>query len=488
MLVDEIRNGESRFLEFKEYLPNPEILAKTVISFSNGGGGKIIIGVDDKRNITGVKDDIFDLKDKISNIIYERCYPNIIPEIYLETINKKKVMVVKIFPGNLKPYYLKKKGKINGVYLRIGASNRLADIENIVELERNRRNISFDEEENYEFRLDELDLSKLKKYFLDIQNIKITNEHLLSLKLIKKIENKLYPTNGLLIILGKFEHVRFKCAKFKGRTTEIFIDKKEFEGDIFEQLNNVEIFIKNHLNLGAKIEGYLRLEELEIPWNALREAILNAIVHRDYSKPGRDIKIAIFDDIVEITSPGVMPNSIKPEEAMKTGRSEIRNKVIARVFKKLGLIEEWGTGFEKMINMMNNRNLKFDFKEAGDFVQVIFYRDVTVNQEDVTVNQEDVTVNQEDVTVNQENVTVNQENVTVNQENVTVNHEDNILDKENIIIALMKENKKIKISEISSKLNLTERTIKRYIKKLKDKNKIKRTGSDKNGYWEIKSN
>ena len=142
-LLEKIKKGENKTVEFKEKLPSNDSIIKTVISFSNTGGGLLIIGLRDNGEIIGIdNEDIFALQDKISSIIFDNCYPNIIPEIYTTNIDSKLLLVIEIFRGNLLPYYVKNEGKNNGTYLRIGATNRKAGFDNILELERQRRNIT----------------------------------------------------------------------------------------------------------------------------------------------------------------------------------------------------------------------------------------------------------------------------------------------------------------------------------------------------------
>ena len=161
-LLDEIIKGENKILEFKEQLPSSEKLAKTIISFSNTSGGRVLIGVNKYGEIIGINDiDIFELMDKISSIIHDNCYPNINPEIYTVNINDKIIIVIEVFKGGLIPYYYKKEGKNEGTYIRIGATNRKASFENIIDLERHKRNTTFDEEINYDFNFEELDISPL---------------------------------------------------------------------------------------------------------------------------------------------------------------------------------------------------------------------------------------------------------------------------------------------------------------------------------------
>lgn len=376
-LLKDIQSGEGKNLEFKVELPNSNTLAKTVTAFSNIGGGKLIIGVNNQGEIVGLNPDldIFELQDKVASMIYETCYPNILPDIYTSTINNVVLLVIEVYRGNLLPYYLKKLGKNEGVYIRVGATNRKASYENILELERQRMNISFDQEVNLEISFASIDVSPIADQFTKLS--KIFNETVMkNLKLVHEENDKIFPTNGLLIILGKFEHVRMKCSRFKGTTMDVFLDRKEYEGDLFTQLENTENFIKNYIRLNSQIKGLQREDQYEIPLVAIRESIVNAVVHRDYSNDGRDIKVGIYDDIVNIVSPGAFPSTITQNDILE-GRSEIRNKVIARVFKELNYIEQWGTGIRRIISSCKARDLEEpEIVEKGDYVDVSLYREI----------------------------------------------------------------------------------------------------------------
>ncbi|MBP7563639.1 MAG: putative DNA binding domain-containing protein [Candidatus Cloacimonetes bacterium] len=374
ILIEKIANGENKTLEFKEKIPSSESIAKTIIAFANTSGGQLIIGVNDKREITGLDtEDIFELMDRIASIIFDNCYPNIIPEIYTTNIDDKLLLIIEVFRGSLLPYYLKSEGKNNGTYIRIGATNRKAGYENILELERQKRNISFDEEADYDVDLINVNLDLLKKEFLKINKV-LDHEKMLNMKLIKNENGKVYPTRGLLILVGHYENVRIKCSRFKGKTMDIFLDKKEYDEDVFSQLRNAESFILNHINIRAEIRNLQRLDIPEIPVEAIRETLVNAFVHRDYSNMGRDIKLGVYDDIVNIVSPGSFPNTILEEDILN-GRSEIRNKVIARVFKELKYIEQWGSGIKRIKSYCLNSGLKEPLiQEKNDYVDVELYR------------------------------------------------------------------------------------------------------------------
>lgn len=208
--------------------------------------------------------DIFELQDRVASIIYDLCYPNILPEFYTINVDGKLLFIIEVYRGNLLPYYLKKEGRNHGTYVRIGSSNRKADVETVIDLERQRINRSFDEEICFDTSFDSLDLTPLQKRFeargkiLDIEKLK-------SLKLVQEEHGHLYPSQALLILLGVRENATVKCARFKGTTMGSFIDKKEYSGDLFSQLDQVEMFIKNHLHLAGVIKGLQREDRYEIP-------------------------------------------------------------------------------------------------------------------------------------------------------------------------------------------------------------------------------
>ncbi|SFP28344.1 RNA-binding domain-containing protein [Hydrogenimonas thermophila] len=448
MLKQEIQKGESKKLELKEKLPSNEAIAKTVIAFSNTSGGKIIVGVNDKREIIGIDEDrVFEYEEKISSIVSDLCYPNILPEIYAQNIDGKVVLVVEVFRGSLLPYYLKNKGKLKGTIIRVGSTNRVADEVMITELQRQRFNKSFDEEENFEIGLDNLNFNIIYNEFEKIGK-SCDYKKLKNLKLIKSLNSSDLPTNALCITLGKFDNSTIKCARFRGVTKEIFIDKKEFNKDLFSNLNNTLQFLQNHLNLFAKVEGLQLKEELEIPLIALREALLNAVIHRDYTR-NSDIKVAVYDDMVEIVSPGGFPNGLTLEEVM-SGRSELRNRVLANLFRELKYIESWGSGIGKIKKLCDEKGIKFEIDESGNFISIVFYRKTG-------------------------------EKVPNSAEKVP-----NIAElsfEEEKIVRVLKQNEKIVSNDVEKILNIKERRAREILSNLVKKGVLKKIGKTKGSYY-----
>jgi ATP-dependent DNA helicase RecG len=222
--------------------------------------------------------------------------------------------------------------------------------------------------------LDELDTTPLEDEFKKVGK-EFNKAVMKNLKLLGENNGIEYPTKGLLILLGYYHHVQIKCSRIKGKMGQVFIDRKEYEGNIFSQLKKTEQFIKNFIYLKGEIKGLQRIDRFEIPEEAIRESLLNAVVHRDYSNYGRDIKVGIYDDMIKIISPGGFPSTITQQDIFE-GRSEIRNRVIARVFKELNYIEQWGSGIRRIISSSLSYGLKTpQIMEKGDFVEVILYRD-----------------------------------------------------------------------------------------------------------------
>lgn len=331
-LEEEIAGGESKALEFKQELPGSDAVARTVVAFSNTSGGKLVIGVNDERKIVGIdpEEDVYRLKDAVASIIYDLCYPNIIPDITSPTLHGKTLLVVAVPRGDLMPYFVKKDGLANGVYLRIGATVRKASEANILAMIRERDPASFDSQIDTRYALDDLDLSNLTARFAATAHGNLSPERLVRLGLAREENGQLYPTRALLILLGLYENVVLHCAAPD--------DRKAFSGDLFEQLANAENFVKAHTGKS-------------IPNEAVHEALVNALLHRDYTA-GQPVQVNVNDRSVDVASPGGLPNAMTPQD-LKDGASGTRNKSLSRVFRELGYARQWGDGFNRMRSACN---------------------------------------------------------------------------------------------------------------------------------------
>lgn len=454
-LLQEIQKGESQTLEFKEQLPKGQQVAKTLIAFANTSGGKLVVGVSDDRQLIGIQGDIFELQDQITSMINELCMPNILPYFYIENIQGIELLVIEVSRGSLLPYYLKPQGKAQGTYIRLGASNRVASSEYIQQLELQRLNQTFDEQPNPQYSLDDIDLQPLKQAFAEVGK-ELSLQKMRNLKLIIQQNGQDYPSHGLLILLGLYEQVEIKCSRFKGTTMTVFLDKKEYRGDLFSQLKQTEQFIKNHLHLRAEILGLQRTESYEIPIPAIREALVNAVLHRDYSNAGRDIKVGIYDDILNIVSPGGLPNGLT-EEDLAQGRSEIRNRVLARVFKELGYIEQWGSGIARIKDLcLQAGNAEPQLKAQGDFVDWEFYRP-----------------------------SIEQLGGSIGGSIGSSIQETMLTDRQKEILVLIQQNPKVSYRAMAEQFGINESAVKKHLNNLKDAGWLERVGGTR-GYWVIK--
>lgn len=397
--------GEGKNIEFKREIPKRhEKFLKDVIAFSNSTGGKIFIGIEDETNeVIGIGEkNPFKLADDISNMIFDSCTPIIDPEITVQTLEEKTVLVVEVFPGRVRPYYIKSFGKERGTYIRINGTSRPVDDRKLKELELEGQKISYDTLPEIDMEYSEQEAKELckamEKVVYDVQTTyvtkaiqetllvsekntekteiinKMTIEKLEDLGLLCRIGKELQPTHAFrLMTKNKIRYAKIQCALFKGTERDIFIDKREFDGPLYAQLENAYQFVLKHINLSAKIEGLHRKESYELPVRTIRELITNAVVHRSYLDESC-IQVCVYDDRIEVTSPGMLYGGLDMQSA-KSGKSKCRNTAIAESFRYMGLIEAWGTGIPRMIKECREYGLREPvFEELGDSIRVTLFR------------------------------------------------------------------------------------------------------------------
>jgi len=381
-IVKIIQQPEGRRIEFKKIIPTQSDLNKTIVAFANDAGGELFIGIQDNpREITGVnEEDLLNVEEQLSNGIHDNCAPVIHPEISFIKHKGLHVVRVKIYKGSDAPYHIKSKGIDKGTYIRVGSSNRLASEDIIAELKRQKSNISFDTLPDYNKEVDQIDLHTFKKQFKEKTNESINSVVLNKFGLISNNQGKKYPTQALILLsddelrLRIFPYGKVECARFKGTVPGNFIDQKTIDIPVSLQAEQAYQFILRHISQGSEYEGVYRKDRWEYPIIALREAIRNAIIHRDYSLKGKDIKIAIFDDKIEITSPGKLLPTVDFNE-MEAGQSDIRNKTLAPVFKKLGIIEQWGNGLQLIADELKAYpEIELKWNEPGIAFRVSFIK------------------------------------------------------------------------------------------------------------------
>ena len=368
MTIEDIFAGESKNVEFKENLPKKSIkYMKSVVAFANGTGGKIIFGIADKtREVVGFdKEDVFKKMDAIANAVSDSCEPAIIPDISLQTIDGKTVIVAEIFEGRQRPYYIKALGREIGVYVRVAGTTRLADEYMVRELMFEGSNRYFDQalcsgltitDEEIDALCKSMKEQAVKNAHTEGQKASIKDvgrQQLRSWGILIERDGKDYPSNAYAILTGHGGlHVATQCGVFKGTTKAVFVDRREYT----EQIEEAFQFVLRNIHLGATIVGIYRQDIYEIPPDAIRELIVNAMVHRSYLDHGM-IQVAVYDNRLEITSPGKLPMG-QTLERMKEGYSKIRNEALAHAFSYMNLIEHWGSGIPRIIEKVKAAGLR----------------------------------------------------------------------------------------------------------------------------------
>lgn len=267
--------------------------------------------------------------------------------------------------------------------------------------------------------------------------------------------------------LGKHDNFsKIQCARFKGVERVHFIDKKDFDGTLLSQVEGAYNFVLEHINLGVEIKGLYRKEQYELPEAIIRELILNAVIHRNYMMSSC-VQVAVYDDRVEISSPGSLFGTLTLQEAL-SGRSSIRNKVIAGVCEKLGVVEGWGTGLKRIIDVCHEMNIREpEFLEIGNLLRVNLFRP-TYKAETSTVEESRESALESDGLPCK---------CTVNVPEIALK-----------TYSALKENPRATSAELAEILGIALPTVKNHISILKKCGSIERVGSDKSGYWKITEN
>ena len=477
MLIEEISNGENEKIEFKENAKTNTYI-KTVVAFANGNGGKIVFGVKDNGEIIGVENE-FEVMDGIINAISDSCYPMIIPDISLHTLENRTIILVEIEGGKKKPYYLKSKGVQKGTYIRSGATTRIIEEDYVLkELVLEGENKYFDQQICYGESISDAEIEKFCEWLeelarknseTDTKIKKVTKNTLLSWKVLEEKNGEIFPTNAYILLSGRenWEVSRkIQCGVFKGETRSIFVDKREFEGSIITQLEKAYKYVLEKINLSSDIVGIYRVDKYEIPPKSIRELIANAIIHRSYLEPN-DIQVALYDNRLEITSPGMLLSGVNIKR-MKEGYSKLRNRAIASVFAYINIIEKWGSGIPRIMNEMREYGL-----QEPEFIA--FENDFRVNLYRKGYNTAKTT----------QGSTQDKTNTTQTVSKKEKSNVKNFTETDKTIINTIINNPEMSQKQIADNLNWTINKVKYYMKKFKQKNILRYEGTSQNGKWEI---
>ena len=408
---------------------------REVCAFANASGGKIFIGVNDAGLIKGVE---FDnntrsrLQDSINQIE---------PQLPVKIEYIESIIILTIPDGKSKPYACS-----DGFYLRIGPNSQKLARNQILEFFQREGLIHFDELVNHRASYDKH--FSLPKYnnFIDLAKIspKLAPHEIL--QNLCCINQAIELTNvGVLFFSENTEFLilqaKIACVLFQGTKNVTILDRKDFCADIISNIEDSIIFLRKHLKLAYKIEHLRREEILEIPEVALREAVINAVCHRDYFAKGSNVVISIFSDRVEISNPGGLPAGLSLEQFGH--KSVTRNPLIADLLHRVGYIEKIGTGIQRIKDAVaTTKTVRVEFEINEHWFSTIFYRDINSISSDIS----------SDI-------------------------------RGNSIIDLLLQDNSLSAQKLASILQVSQRSIEKQLAKLKQDNKISRQGSKKYGNW-----
>ena len=321
----------------------------TAVAFANGRGGRIIFYGESGRGFSA-EAELIPCIDEITQKIFDSCEPRIFPRIGVELQDGRQVVVVEIFPGMEKPYFVKELGMMDGTYVRVGGATRLAEPYQVQELLLSGTNSSADqlaaESTVSDVEIEEfcrMMYGEAEKRRADDDVVRLQKEDLLAWKLLREEEDECRATGGWHLLAGTAEELFpegfIQCAEYLGATRLDFVGGEEFAGSLTEQVDGAADYVQERLLVrGVKARG---LEEL--PEDLMRRLLARAVCQRNYAAPGR-ISLVLYEDRLEITVPGLLEEDMTIWK-LKTGFSKIRNRAIAAAFLYMGMM----TGFQSIL-------------------------------------------------------------------------------------------------------------------------------------------
>ncbi|MDH3413869.1 MAG: helix-turn-helix domain-containing protein [Gammaproteobacteria bacterium] len=375
-LIETLRSPEGKTLEFKQDLSSPAGFKRTVVAFANTAGGTILIGVEDKSGyVRGVADPLA-LEERVASVISDSISPRVLPDIELLSYRDTQVLAVQIYPSASRPHYLAASGLEAGTYVRVGSTNRPADAELIAEMQRFSRGEAYDEQPMPDLNSEAVDFRVASESFAEVR--KLRRRDLETLRLVTNHQGHKVPTVGGMLLFGQERRAYFpdawiQAGRFEGKDKAKIFDHADLKMPLVPAIDQAVAFVEKHALRGADISRLRREERWNLPPAAVREAIVNAVAHADYAQRGAPIRLAIFDDRLEIENPGLLPFGLTVDD-LPHGVSKLRNRVIGRILHELGLVEQWGSGAQRMIAACKDSGLAPPvWEEVGTRLRVTLY-------------------------------------------------------------------------------------------------------------------
>ena len=428
---------ESETLELKEIVV--EDIKKEIIAFANSAGGTLYVGVADNGSVVGI-DNPDTVTQQISNMVRDSIKPDVTMFIRYDTkvVNGKQIVAVEIQRGTERPYYLAKKGlRPEGVYVRQGTSSVPATTTAIRRMIKDTDGDSFEAMRSLE---QNLTFQAATKEF-EARNIAFEAPQMKTLGILNT--DGIYTNLGLLLSEQCTHTV--KAAVFEGTDQSIFRDRQEFTGSLLQQLSEVYEYIDRRNQVRSTFDKLRRIDTQDYPEVAIREALLNSLVHRDYSFSASTL-ISVYDDRIEFTSIGSLPAGVSLNDIM-IGLSVCRNPKLANVFYRLELIEAYGTGMKKIMGAYGSSDKKPAIETTDNAFKIVL------------------------------------PNLNEGNSSLAVAGADN--EVEQLVLDFIRKNGSITRKEVETTMDMNQTAARRLISKMVQKDLIVQTGQGKNTKYKL---
>ena len=454
MTVKEIRSilkkGEEPAIEFKSSFNN-EVL-ESLVAFANTNGGSVITGISNERKVIGVSINVESIQNWL-NEIKNKTTPGIIPEVELVAIASKQIVVFSIQEFPIKPVALKGK-----YYKRVASSNHLLTTSEVVNMHLQSFNTSWDYHPNNQFSIGDISFEKVQQAIDRLNRAEghITEDPLSFLNKCDLVRDGLI-TNAAYLLFKKEDSVLTTIELGRFQTEIVIKDTARTKADILTQIEQVNDFVRKHINKEIIITGDAQnIQKWQYPLEAIREIVMNMIVHRDY-RSASDSIVKVFNNKIEFYNPGRLPENITIEDLLTNNyKSTPRNKLIADICKILGLIEKYGSGIRRIVDCFKAENLPMPvFQNISDGFMVTISG---MAMDDVGKGV---------------------------GKGVGKDVGKGLRGSLALVFQAIQFNPELTIPEIAEITHYTRRTVERSLSRLKDANLIVRVGGRKEGKWKV---
>ena len=505
MTLDEIKtllaNGECETFEYKESTGQRVDACETLCAFLNGNGGTVVFGVTRKGKLTGqlVSDEtrrnlfeVFDKFEPAADIETE----------WVRVDETHQAIVCKVQRGNVRPYVYDGRP-----YKRVQSSTTVMPQEEYERMlsERSGFISEWELRENPRVTLDAIDeeeVFRTAKMAVAVGRLDASADLTDPAVILRKFKlmGDGRPLNGAMVLFGKdltfYPQCYLKAAKFQGTTKDVFDDVGIHEsGNFFTLFDKAMAFCFKHLKLRGEVKGKYREESLEVPADALRESIINALIHRLYTVNGGSVSIAIFDDRVEITNPGNFPPDLPIEKITEVHESFPRNPRVADVLFRRKTIEAWGRGFRAIYSACKREGKPYPTITCdGHFVKTVYSRPQLsqtsvsvsgeVSQRTVQNPSEMIQTDEKVILTEGEMIQRRQKVIQTIEQALPTLRRDARSNAEQVLLEIA-SNPYIKIAEIAINISKPQPTIKNALGLLRNVGILYRIGGDFGGHWMI---